>query len=86
MAVWTWSLVPVWSGDYYLSNSFGEWCNGSTADSGSVCLGSNPSSPAFQKGVFRGGGPVWQVGYPTEARSVYVAASYLPIFFQTQLS
>ena len=25
---------------------FGEWCNGSTADSGSACLGSNPSSPA----------------------------------------
>src|SRR5262249_42941291 len=24
----------------------GEWCNGSTADSGSACLGSNPSSPA----------------------------------------
>src|SRR5262249_22693053 len=26
---------------------YGEWCNGSTADSGSACLGSNPSSPAF---------------------------------------
>ena len=26
----------------------GEWCNGSTADSGSACLGSNPSSPANQ--------------------------------------
>src|ERR1700752_5075141 len=25
---------------------FGEWCNGSTADSDSACLGSNPSSPA----------------------------------------
>src|SRR5271165_6027234 len=25
----------------------GEWCNGSTADSGSACLGSNPSSPAY---------------------------------------
>ncbi len=25
---------------------FGEWCNGSTTDSGSVSLGSNPSSPA----------------------------------------
>jgi hypothetical protein len=25
---------------------FGEWCNGSTTDSDSVCLGSNPSSPA----------------------------------------
>ena len=24
----------------------GEWCNGSTTDSDSVCLGSNPSSPA----------------------------------------
>src|SRR5947209_6135914 len=29
------------------SRRFGEWCNGSTADSGSACLGSNPSSPAF---------------------------------------
>src|SRR5216683_2755244 len=28
--------------------AFGEWCNGSTADSGSACLGSNPSSPASQ--------------------------------------
>ena len=27
------------------SRHFGEWCNGSTADSGSACLGSNPSSP-----------------------------------------
>src|SRR5438132_8045122 len=27
--------------------SNGEWCNGSTADSGSACLGSNPSSPVF---------------------------------------
>src|ERR1700733_4105704 len=26
--------------------NFGEWCNGSTTDSDSVCLGSNPSSPA----------------------------------------
>ena len=25
----------------------GEWCNGSTYDSDSYCLGSNPSSPAF---------------------------------------
>jgi hypothetical protein len=25
----------------------GEWCNGSTTDSDSVCLGSNPSSPAI---------------------------------------
>ena len=30
--------------------NFGEWCNGSTTDSDSVCLGSNPSSPAT---VFR---------------------------------
>ena len=29
------------------TNSYlGEWCNGSTTDSDSVCLGSNPSSPA----------------------------------------
>src|SRR5689334_24599136 len=27
------------------SGTLGEWCNGSTADSGSACLGSNPSSP-----------------------------------------
>ena len=27
------------------SGGDGEWCNGSTADSGSACLGSNPSSP-----------------------------------------
>src|SRR5258708_34220845 len=27
----------------------GEWCNGSTTDSDSVCLGSNPSSPATIK-------------------------------------
>src|ERR1700687_4872089 len=26
--------------------AYGEWCNGSTTDSDSVCLGSNPSSPA----------------------------------------
>jgi hypothetical protein len=26
--------------------SVGEWCNGSTTDSDSVCLGSNPGSPA----------------------------------------
>jgi hypothetical protein len=30
-----------------LFSSFGgEWCNGSTTDSDSVCLGSNPGSPA----------------------------------------
>src|SRR5436309_1173449 len=29
-----------------LLSNFGEWCNGSTTDSDSVCLGSNPSSPA----------------------------------------
>src|SRR5579872_4943726 len=29
-----------------LRNSIGEWCNGSTTDSDSVCLGSNPGSPA----------------------------------------
>ena len=27
--------------------SIGEWCNGSTCDSDSYCLGSNPSSPAL---------------------------------------
>ena len=30
---------------YREKETFGEWCNGSTADSGSACLGSNPSSP-----------------------------------------
>jgi hypothetical protein len=30
-----------------LGNSIGEWCNGSTTDSDSVCLGSNPGSPAI---------------------------------------
>ena len=29
------------------ANADGEWCNGSTYDSDSYCLGSNPSSPAF---------------------------------------
>src|SRR5438552_3376727 len=27
---------------------FGDWCNGSTTDSGSVSLGSNPRSPALE--------------------------------------
>jgi hypothetical protein len=31
-----------------ISHFGGEWCNGSTTDSDSVCLGSNPSSPANQ--------------------------------------
>src|SRR5580765_1696349 len=46
----------------------GVWCNGSTADSGSACLGSNPSTPAPGKprvsGVYlcaRGGG-FWCAG------------------------
>jgi hypothetical protein len=30
----------------YISAFGGEWCNGSTTDSDSVCLGSNPGSPA----------------------------------------
>ena len=34
-----------------ISGYFGEWCNGSTTDSDSVCLGSNPSSPANPCGV-----------------------------------
>src|SRR5207249_4297795 len=29
------------------ATDLGEWCNGSTTDSGSVSLGSNPSSPAY---------------------------------------
>jgi hypothetical protein len=32
-----------------LGNPIGEWCNGSTTDSDSVCLGSNPGSPAKSK-------------------------------------
>ena len=31
----------------FAANADGEWCNGSTYDSDSYCLGSNPSSPAF---------------------------------------
>lgn len=30
---------------------FGDWCNGSTADSGSASLGSNPRSPVFPLNV-----------------------------------
>ena len=30
----------------FAKQSVGEWCNGSTTDSDSVCLGSNPGSPA----------------------------------------
>ena len=32
-----------------ISVTYGEWCNGSTTDSDSVCLGSNPGSPATHK-------------------------------------
>src|SRR5690242_7901400 len=32
-----------------MASPYGEWCNGSTADSGSACLGSNPSSPAYTR-------------------------------------
>ena len=32
----------------------GEWCNGSTCDSDSYCLGSNPSSPAHMPPLSRG--------------------------------
>ena len=35
---------------YKVESSSGEWCNGSTADSGSASLGSNPSSPAELSG------------------------------------
>ena len=31
----------------FAAKADGEWCNGSTYDSDSYCLGSNPSSPAF---------------------------------------
>jgi hypothetical protein len=39
-----------------ITSQIGEWCNGSTTDSDSVSLGSNPSSPAFstsRKSKFR---------------------------------
>src|SRR5439155_9050296 len=39
-------ILTLFSSPPNLKKSFGEWCNGSTADSGSACLGSNPSSPA----------------------------------------
>ena len=32
---------------HFAAKADGEWCNGSTYDSDSYCLGSNPSSPAF---------------------------------------
>ena len=32
-------------------NSIDRWCNGSTADFGSACLGSNPSRSTKKKGV-----------------------------------
>src|SRR6266566_105515 len=32
---------------FIVSRVIGDWCNGSTTDSGSVCLGSNPRSPVF---------------------------------------
>ena len=35
-------------------DSVGEWCNGSTYDSDSYCLGSNPSSPAYMPPLSRG--------------------------------
>src|SRR5262249_16963781 len=42
----------------------GEWCNGSTADSGSACLGSNPSSPAHHhlhvNTLYKSAVPIWQ--------------------------
>src|SRR5580700_7018438 len=44
-------------------DNFGEWCNGSTTDSDSVCLGSNPSSPA-------------KPDAQTESRSAAVAAAF----------
>src|SRR5437762_10656956 len=42
-------ILTLFSSPPNLKKSFGEWCNGSTADSGSACLGSNPSSPASIK-------------------------------------
>ena len=33
----------------FLACNIGGWCNGSTTDSGSVCLGSNPSPPGLRQ-------------------------------------
>ena len=33
---------------FTIVSTLGGWCNGSTADSESVCLGSNPSPPVFR--------------------------------------
>ena len=42
-------ILTLFSSPPNLKKPIGEWCNGSTADSGSACLGSNPSSPASIK-------------------------------------
>src|SRR6516165_10510539 len=41
----TLEISPVWR---LLFLSIASWCNGSTRDSGSLCLGSNPSEAAFK--------------------------------------
>ena len=46
-SVATTARIPVKS--LILFRHLGEWCNGSTTDSDSVCLGSNPSSPAKRR-------------------------------------
>ena len=38
---------------FTIQQSLGGWCNGSTADSESVCLGSNPSPPVLASGQNR---------------------------------
>ena len=48
-----------------VSMVYGEWCNGSTTDSDSVCLGSNPSSPASKIKDLAG---ISRIGLPRNRR------------------
>ena len=65
----------------------GEWCNGSTYDSDSYCLGSNPSSPALflaplSRGLGRG--PLkaeTRVRIPSELLFYVLANEWLQGFF-----
>jgi hypothetical protein len=43
-------------GIMFTSIPLGVWCNGSTTDSDSVCLGSNPSTPVFANPLVLQGG------------------------------
>ena len=65
----------------------GEWCNGSTYDSDSYCLGSNPSSPAsflapLSRGLGRG--PLkaeTRVRIPSELLFYVLADQWFASFF-----